>query len=204
MAYDYSALFVSIGAAAAGEGSLTERMHTLIAHCERQVPHRDWSRMRQIDYEADRHVLGQWLTTFFAEAPPSASFKGLWFGLNNPVVDDQPTADIYVSASTKYETGSLDWAVGPVFCPESGYLNSRVLAAVYDLAYSSDAGLGNDAEYPLALAYGAMVARQALESVRLSGPFANLSGAAAGFDSGDFLVLGSFLEGRLRARVEAG
>lgn len=128
----------------------------------------------------------------------------MWFGLNNPVVDDRPTADIYVCASKKYETGSLDWTVGPVVCPESGYLNSRVLAAVYDLAFSSDAALGNDAEYPLVLAYGAMVARKALESVRLSGPFADLSGAAAGFDSGDFLVLGSFREGRLRAKIEAG
>ena len=204
MAYDYSVLFANIIAAVAGDGSFTERMHALIAHCEGQVPHQDWERMRQADYEADSGAFERWLATSLAEGGPGASFKGLWFGLKNPVVGGQPTADIYVCASTTFEPGSLNWAVDSIFYPESGYLNSKVLAAVYRLAYSSDAALRNDAEYPLALAYGAMAARTALESACLSGPFADLDGAAAGFDGGDFLFLGSFRDGRFCAKVEAG
>ena len=90
------------------------------------------------------------------------------------------------------------------FYPKSRYLNSKVLTAVYRLAYRSANALGNAAEYPLCLAYGAMVACEALESGRLSGPFANLLGAAAGFDSGDLLFLGSFSDGTFRVMPEAG
>jgi hypothetical protein len=64
--------------------------------------------------------------------------------------------------------------------------------------------LGNDAEYPVGLAYGAMAACAALQSARLTGPFAHLLGAAAGFDSGDLLFLGSFSEGWFCPMPEPG
>lgn len=204
MTYDYSVLFAKIVASVAEGGSFTERMHRLISHCEEQVPHEDWERMRQIDYEADRQVLDHWLAASFAEADGSALFRGLWFGINNPVIRDQPTADIYVCASTRFEPKSLDWAVASNFFPESRYLNSKVLTAVYRLAYPSKTSLGNDAEYPLGLAYGAMAAGAALESARLVGPFTHLLGAAAGFDAGDFLFLGTFADGKFCAMPEAG
>jgi len=204
LTYDYAVLFASIVAAVSESGSITKRMLRLIEYCEAQLPHEDWSRMRQIDYAADSHRLDRWLATSFAEANPSASFRGLWFGIDNPIVRGQSTADIYLCASTKFEPWSLDWAVAAQFYPKSRYLNSKVLTAVYRLAYRSANALGNAAEYPLCLAYGAMVACEALESGRLSGPFANLLGAAAGFDSGDLLFLGSFSDGTFRVMPEAG
>jgi hypothetical protein len=203
MAYDNDALIANIVATVGGAGSFSGRINTLVDHCEQQFPHKQWGALRRVDYEADGLALGHWLVTALAEADSGASFNGLWFGLNNPVINGRPTADIYVCASTKYEDASIDWAAEATFYPASRYLNSRVLSAIYLLAYSRDHGLGNDAEYPLALAYGAMVARTALESANLGGPFALLCGAAVGFDSGDYLRIGSFHNGRFRAKIEA-
>ena len=196
-------LFPRIIAAAAENGSFTDRMQMLIAHCEQQIPHNDWSKLRRVDYEADTKALEGWLGEALAKAPPGEALQGLWFGLCNPLVDDETTADIYIAASTEYSSGSIDWAVEASFFPENGFLNSRVLSEVYRLAYSDPNGLGNEAEYPLALAYGAMAARAALESSVSLLP-RELLGAAAGFDSGDFLFLGTFQHRRFKANVTAG
>lgn len=204
MSYNYPILFKNIISAVAGAGSFTERMNALIAHCKSQIPHPNWDRFREIDFDADSGALKHWVRTACSEADPSSSFKGLWFGLNNPVIDDEPTADIYVAASPSFSQGTIDWAIGATFYPEKGYLGSRVLGSVYRLAYADNASLGNDAEYPLVLAYGAMATRAALEAIALYGPFADLSGAAAGFDSGDCLFLGTFEEGRFCVNVQAG
>jgi hypothetical protein len=179
-------------------------MHGLISYCEQCLPHKGWSGLRSVNYEADCKALTPWLTEALAEANADDSFKGLWFGLNNPATGDETTADLYIAASNEFAFDSIDWAVDASFFPESGRLNSKVLAAVYQLAYSKKKGLGNDAEYPLALAYGAMAARAALEAGKVEGPFTELSGAAAGFDSGDFLFLGTFRGGEFIAGVKAG
>lgn len=204
MGYNYPVLFENIIAVVGGTGSFTQRMNGLIAHCESQIPHPAWSSFREVDFEADSEALKCWLPTAWAEADSSASFKGVWFGLNNPVIGTEPTADIYVAASPTFYRGSIDWAAGATFYPENGYLNSSVLTKIYRLAYSGNESLGNNAEYPLILAYGAMAARAALEATELSAPFAQLSGAAVGFDSGDLLFIGSFSDGRFYANVTAG
>lgn len=203
MAYNYPILFENIIAAVGGAGPFTQRMNALIAHCESQIPHQAWSNFRELNFEADFEILKHWLPTACAEANPSTSFKGLWFGLNNPVINNESTADIYVAASPMFDRRSIDWAIGATFYPENGYLNSSVLTSIYRLAYSDNASLGNDAEYPLVLAYGAMAAKAALETTKLSAPFTHLSSAAVGFDSGDLLILGSFVNGVFYANVEA-
>lgn len=203
MTYNYPVLFKNIIAAVSGADSFSQRMNALIAHCESQIPHQAWSSFRELDFEADYEGLKHWLPTACAEATRSTSFKGLWFGLNNPVIDNEPTADLYIAASPMFDRGSIDWAFSATFHPESGYLNSSVLTSIYRLAYCDNTSLGNDAEYPLVLAYGAMAARAALETTRFCGPFTHLSGTAVGFDSGDFLFLGPFVNGTFNANVEA-
>lgn len=204
MAYDYDRLFEYIVAAVSAEGPIAGRMRRLIASCEDQRPHPGWRALRQIDFTADEAKLGPWLTRAGAEAGAGAAYRGLWFGLNNPVVDGETSADIYLAASPAFESDSIDWAVDCTFYPEDRALNSVVLDGIYRHAYDTPGGLGNDAEYPLALAYGAMAACAALEAAALPAAFHELQGAAAGFDSGDFLFLGGFAEGRFQRSVTAG
>lgn len=128
--------------------------------------------------------------------------KGLWFGLFNPCPDGRtPVADMYVSGSERFDPDPHDnsWAVGPDWCPEARYANSAVLAGIYRIAYRQGAGaaerkggLGNVAEYPLCLGYGAFAVREVLRQVEPSlvlGRSDSL-GVAVGFDSGDFVQLG--------------
>jgi len=68
-----------------------------------------------------------------------------------------------------------------------------VLANIDRIAYRNG-GLGNDAEYPLCLGYGAFAVRQLLgqiEPALVLGDSDKL-GVAVGFDSGDFVRLGEF------------
>ena len=128
---------------------------------------------RRIAFHLDESALNDWLPQALAGAGSATSFKGLWFGLNNPVVKGAVTADIYVGASESYASDSLDWAMEPAELSKPGYLRSKVLDAIYSLAYGRDGGLENDAEYPLVLAYGSMCAREALERTPRAGAIAN-------------------------------
>jgi hypothetical protein len=85
----------------------------------------------------------------------------------------------------------MKWAIRPAWWPTARYARSVVLADIYRIAYRKG-GLGNDAEYPLCLGYGAFAVRDLLGKVEPS-LFLGESdsvGVAVGFDSGDFVLLG--------------
>ena len=133
---------------------------------------------------------------------PTVTLKGIWFGLFNPCPDGRnPVADIYVCGSERFDPDPDDnsWAVGPDWWPDKRYAESVVLADIYRLSFRQRASaadqkgcLGNDAEYPLVLGYGAFAVRELLGQVApslLLGRSDSL-GVAVGFDSGDFVVVG--------------
>jgi len=177
--------------------TIESSMRRLIERCHHCRPHSDWQRLHALDYSL-LASLREWFSGVFRSEPPAATIRGLWFGLFNPcLADGTPTADIYVSGSERFSSDPHDnsWAVGPEWWPDSRYAESSVLSDIYGIAYETNAldPLQNDAEYPLCLAYGSLVVRDLLrESLpRLAEPV----GAAVGFDSGDFIVLGSRYQG---------
>lgn len=203
MAFDYDRLFDQLIASVAAAGPISVRMQSVIDECVRQRPHPDWERLRQIDFDADRERIEGWFALAFPN-PPGFAPRGLWFGICNPVIDDEPTAGIYAGCSPDFDSVSIDWAA-EIDAPHCGsYLDSFALREIYRIAYESGDSLGNDAEYPLALAYGAMAADAALKNGKLPPAFHALMGAAAGFDSGDLLFLGEFAAGRFVPDVRAG
>ncbi|MFC5459954.1 hypothetical protein [Massilia niabensis] len=201
--YDYETLFEHILAAVAARGTIGQRMHTVIDECERQLPHADWEHMRRIDFDGDLPVLKGWLTDAWLGGAVRQGDQGLWFGLFNPATDDDSTtADLYVASGPVHDSGSDAWRCEIVHDGVS-YLDSMVLAELCSLAYASKDGLENDAEYPLALAYGAIAACTALAQEPLPLALAGLGGAAAGFDSGDALFIGVFDNLRFIQQVRA-
>jgi hypothetical protein len=180
---------------------VAEAMAALIDQCETARPHPDWAKLRALPY-SNLSPLLDWVQEPFREEPPAVPLKGLWFGLFNPCLDGRtPVADIYVCGSERFHPDPHEnsWAVGPDWWPEARYASSAVLADIYRIAYRQGARvaeqkgcLGNDAEYPLCLGYGAFVVRELLARVELSlilGRSVSL-GIAVGFDSGDFVLLG--------------
>jgi hypothetical protein len=204
MPYDYERLFEAIVKTVSGSLAPAERMHSLIAECERQRPHADWQRLRALKFDLQLQHLTAWITRATSEATEGQKYRGIWFGLTNPVRSGVTTADVYIAAGPAFSSDSLDWAQNLTLFPRHRYLLSPVLASIYAVAYSSKRALGNDAEYPLVLAYGAMLARAALELNVLPEQMKSVKGAAVGFDSGDFLFLGSFSRGRFRIDVRPG
>lgn len=180
---------------------VAEAMASLLDQCESARPHPDWAALRSLPY-ADLSPLLEWLRVPFRDEPPAVPLAGLWFGLFNPCPDGRtPVADIYVSGSEQFDPDPHDnsWAVGPDWWPDARYAGSAVLADIYRLAHRQGARvaerkkcLGNDAEYPLVLGYGAFAIRELLGRVE---PSLVLGGSAAvgvavGFDSGDFVLVG--------------
>ncbi len=182
---------------------VAESTAALIDQCEAARPHPDWAKLRTLPY-ADLSSLLEWVQKPFRDESPEAPLKGLWFGLFNPCPDRRnPVADIYVCGSERFDPDPDDnsWAVGPTWWPDNRCANSAVLAAVYRIAYRQGARaaerkkcLGNDAEYPLVLGYGAFAMRELLGQVKPSLVLGRSKriGAAVGFDSGDFVLLGEF------------
>ncbi len=171
---------------------IDESMRRLIDKCSAAVAHPDWAELRQLPFE-DLAPLLAWIERPFRREPPGGDLQGLWFGLFNPVYNRAPVADIYVCGSTRFlaDPHDNDWAVGPDWWPEDRYAASEMLAAIYRVAYR-EGGLGNDAEYPLCLAYGALAVRDLLHGIGASVVYEAVGsvGVAVGFDSGDFLLLG--------------
>ncbi len=204
MGYDYQLLFEKIIQSVSENGSVTDRVHAVIAECERQVPHPHWGNMRRIDFEADNSRLKNWLPSLFQDSTQSRRAKGLWFGLFTTGESGKEAAEIYVATSSSYDAKSIDWATETGQLAPANYLGSHVLRDIYSEAYRTHGGLGNTAEYPLVLSFGAIAARIVLEDSALTRKLSNLQGAAVGFDSGDFLFLGEFVQGKFVLGVRGG
>ncbi|WP_342377155.1 hypothetical protein NVS55_37830 [Myxococcus stipitatus] len=171
--------------------SVSDAFQRIIRFCAPARPHPDWAALEALDVEGDLRHLQAWLETLLRTSPPPASVTGLWFGLFNPMVKDRVTADLHLIGAT-YDGTALDWLFRERWGRDTPDAASSVLEAIYQIAYGRDDGLGNDAEYALALAYAALAVRHV---ARLMG--SRLLGEAVqrvllvGFDSGDFLCIGA-------------
>lgn len=170
---------------------IEESMLRLIEQCAMAHVHPDWDELRQLPFDESK-ALSDWLDKLLCHAPPNVCLRGLWFGLFNPICSGEPLADIYVCGSTRFNTdpNDIEWAVEPEWWPADCYAESAVLATIHRIAHRKD-GLGNDAEYPLCLAYGVLAVRDLLRK-KASEVFGVVGsvGVGVGFDGGDFILLG--------------
>lgn len=189
-AYNVGKLFAELERVVKSDLSVAEGFQHIIQFCEAARPHPDWSKLRALSVEDDLRNLHEWLEPLARTIPASAT--GLWFGLFNPVVQDRDTADLHLIGAP-YDANDPEWLFRQRWwgddTPDAG---STVLDAIYKVGYEHEDGLGNDAEYPLCLAYAALAIRHL---ARTMGP-ALLGDAAqrvlmVGFDSGDFLCIGA-------------
>jgi hypothetical protein len=183
-------------------------MGEIISICSRDVPHGDWSRLAALDYEGDVVSLIPWIPRVFARQPAPFPIQGLWFGLCNPCADDKVWADMYVGSMSEYEPEDeeLGWLwTGRRHYPEDAYAESASLRSIYEIGYDRDGGLGNNAEWPLCLAFSAFAIRSLLrgQGTPLFASSAPRIGVVVGFDSGDMLKLGELTDKGLVAAFKA-
>ncbi len=174
-------------------------MGEIVSICSRDVPHADWSLLSALDYDGDVASLASWIAGVFERQLAPFPIQGLWFGLCNPTEDGKVWADMYVGSVAQYaaDDEELGWLwKGERHYPDDAYAHSSSLRSIYEIAYSGDSGLANDAEWPLCLAFGAFAARSLLRghSTRLVASIATRIGVVVGFDSGDMLKIGELTE----------
>jgi hypothetical protein len=200
MDINYSAVFAKIQELLASDHSVNSRMGEIINICSRDVPHGDWHRLAAIDYDADIASLSTWIGEVFARDPAPFPIKGLWFGLGNPIYADRTvSADISVSSLYEYapDDGEMGWLwTGKRHYPNDAYANSSSLRGIYGIAYPGKQKLGNDAEWPLGLAFGAFAVVSLLrgQTAKLVGSTASRIGVVVGFNDGDMLKVGELTQ----------
>jgi hypothetical protein len=199
MGLDVSTIFAKIEELSASDRSVSACMIEIINICSRNVPHSDWSRLSALDYDGDVATLASWISGVFERKPAPFSIQGLWFGLCNLGNAEKEWADMYVGAVSQYEPDDeeLNWLRAERrHYPEDAYANSVSLRSICEIGYGRTDGLGNSAEWPLCLAFGAFSVRTLLrvQTTRLVASTAPRVGVAVGFDGGDMLKLGELTD----------
>lgn len=180
-------------------------VRSVIDICERESAHPDWAALRAIDWTADAEALRVWFDRVLAAEPPEAPLRGLYFALCQPMMDSGGvTTDMQCVGTAEYDANdrSLEWLFSRHYFPEA-YAESAALHQLYGIAYGTyspveqvDGVLGNDAEWPVGLAYAVLAARMILEcrSVSESPATAGAVGVAAGWGGGDMVLIGELTE----------
>jgi hypothetical protein len=195
MSLNHSAIFAKIQELVASDRAVGACMGEIVTICSRDVPHADWPRLSALDYDRDVASLTSWVAGVFERQPAPFPIQGLWIGLCNPSENGKVWADMYVGSVAQYaaDDEELSWLwKGKRHYPEDAYAHSASLRSIYQIGYDGGGGLGNNAEWPLCLAFGAFAVRSLLrgKTTRLVASIAPRIGVAVGFDSGDMLKVG--------------
>ena len=101
---------------------------------------------------------------------------------------------MYLGAMAAYTPNDerLGWLDHERYFPSDSYAGSTSLRKIYEIGYAREDSLGNDAEWPLCLAFGAFAVRSLLrgQMPQLVGSSVKRIGVACGFDGGDLFKLG--------------
>ena len=182
--------------------SVTKGMNALLDYTAQAQPSAMWEVLRRLDYEEDAAALRAWLRQVLTEEPPPQGVRAYWFGIFNPVVDEEVSCAFYVSGPTEdYTPDTLDWAcwTDETYLPQDRYAPSPVLHALYRAAQGVD-GAELLGEYTLCLGYACLAVAEVMRSLD---PVLFLGDAderpvAVGFDEGDGLPLGTVTNGGWR------
>ena len=175
---------------------VAESLECVIAECENAEPHSDWNDLRNVEIE-DSKIFGKRVKSWFRNKKLKTQINGLWFGIYNPANGRWPIADFRITGCSDFAPNKNDnsWAAETRTWSPEDRAYSPVLENYYKIAYR-DGGLGNNAEYPLCLAYTAFAIRDLFMTSKPSIFLRNSRsvGVAVGFDSGDFIVIGTLTE----------
>jgi hypothetical protein len=170
-------------------------MERLFTYCEERSPGGSWESARNLPFDADVSNLTTWLENVLSNEPPALEIEAYWFGLFNPVRYDLESCDLYLAGSDHFQPNSqsADWAVNPQYFPKGRYAESAVLHALHRISASADDDAGEFADYTLCLGFACLAVAAictAVEPITILGSRASRA-VVVGFDSGDFVVLGS-------------
>jgi hypothetical protein len=214
LSYDYERVLQLVQDRVASTARIDDLMRELVRELAQLHPHEDWSLLGDLDYDETPRV-DEWWSKAMKRRSSRKGLRGLWFGLRNPVRRGKATADLYLCGSRQFSSvdEGADWAARAEWFPQGGDLKSRVLDGIYKLAYpgrrrasGQSEPLGNKAEYPLCLGYGAFLIKRLIERHDADQILRDSDrvGVAVGFDSGDFILLGEVGSGGLELEPTGG
>jgi len=147
-----------------------------------------WDAFRDLPYESELDRLASFFVDVVEKEPPATPLAGFFAEIAHPSRGGETVADLWLGGSSRYEPDVEEWFAHLDYTPRAGRAQSEVLAQIYRIAYAPG-GLGNAAEYTVALAWAAYLARECARTyVRDRG--LDRIGCRAGFSGGDWIELG--------------
>jgi hypothetical protein len=173
--------------------TVAKGMRRIIRYCSRADPNPRWKLFDKLEIDEDLLRLKAWFETAFTENPPPDDVPGLWFGLIDVDRDGEPSFDMHLSGGHLDDEQPEDLVIGGSWGPRNEFAHSGVLDQIHKIAHAQEGRELEDAEYHLALAYGALAVRWLAMTLN---PELLLGGApqrvlAVGFDDGDSIGVGT-------------
>ena len=160
----------------------------------------DWSPFRWVQWGGSAIKFAQRFRACLESEPPEPQINGLWLGLFNPVVKEETILDCYLAGNDGFAPEAIDWPCGPKYWPEARYFEIPALAELYRLANENADRPGSSAEQALGESFVALSTLAVVTELAPKLPILNQRdfGISYGFDSGDFLFLGTLAHGQFR------
>ena len=179
-------------------GEVVDQVTLLVDQCNSVFPHKHWKLIAALPWSDEPILLGDWVTAELSNVPRVQRTMAVYFGLHNPCVGGRPSIGIEMGLLAGPLLGNDLWAAfsqedaDVFFTP--GDFRSSLLNAVYDIAYGTQDGIGNNIEYTIGLGYCFFVIPAMIRRVRFSSfrsVFARSIGICAGFHDGDGVDIGA-------------
>ncbi|MBL8078385.1 MAG: hypothetical protein JNM55_10525 [Anaerolineales bacterium] len=169
-------------------------MEQLLDYCKMKSPDPVWATIRNFEFEGEIPKLELWLLNVLSSEPPSNDIKAFWFGLFNPILDNETSCGFYICGSTNFASydRTSDWACWQkdTYLPTQRYADSRILREIYSLVDNNN-NVSNFAEFILALGYTCLAVKYICRSINPNLILGDRKrrDIAVGFDSGDSIIL---------------
>ena len=177
--------------------SMDEGMNALLDYSAAVYPSPIWATLKTLDHQQDAIGIRTWLEGVLTAEPPPSHVKAFWFGIYNPVVDEEESRGLYMVGSTApYSDDDPGWACwnDDSYLSDDRYTPSTVLSDIYK-AINADDNLIPFGEYTLILGYASLAVAEAIREISPSLFFGGSASnerldVGVGFDDGDYLLLG--------------
>lgn len=148
------------------------------------------SKLRRVDIESDVASVGQQLAKLFQQDPPPADIDAFWFGLFDGFDEDgSECIGYYVAGVRGFDPHDEDSVCSPAWSPEEGYLVSSALAAIKQAELDASRRDADDERDWLG--YAGQLGAALLVSRFAAAELASERQLVVGFDSGDYVVVGT-------------
>lgn len=178
-------MFETAEKVALSANSLATGMKMLCKAGAEDFPHKMWGKVQSMDFDADAARIGEWWRELETENGLEG-VEGLYVGSSEICCDQGDFANPFVEACKKSDFSNEEWRLSDVWDTREFLWPGEGLRDIWKLRGDED--FDGYIEYYLALGYVSLAAKEIGRTIGFSR--ADRLYLSAGFDDGDYMVVG--------------